>query len=65
VGKSFIDELTRLFEAFAQATALECIALKAAMTAPVLLLQNHPGNQPPKNTAGALVGDYFSGRRVG
>ena len=38
-GKTFVDELTRLFEAFAQSTAMECVALKAAMTAPTLLLQ--------------------------
>jgi hypothetical protein len=32
-GKSFVSELSHLFNAYADASALECIALKAAMHA--------------------------------
>ena len=39
IGKAFIKELTSLFTAYAQGTALESIALEAAMTACALLLQ--------------------------
>ena len=38
-GKRFIAELSRLFLAYAECTALEPIALKAAMVMPTLLLQ--------------------------
>jgi hypothetical protein len=38
-GKSFVRELTRLFRAFGDNSALECVALKAAMVLPALLLQ--------------------------
>ena len=38
-GKKFVSELARLFQAFADASALETIALKAAMTLPALVLQ--------------------------
>ena len=38
-GKQFVAELTRLFDAFAQESDLEAIALKAAMTLPSLTLQ--------------------------
>ena len=43
VGTSFVSELSRLFCAYAEGTALESIALKAAMTSCALLLQkpNH------------------------
>lgn len=37
--KSFVSELARLFKAFATASALESIALKAATLMPILLLQ--------------------------
>ena len=46
VGKSFIRELTRLFNAFAHASAYEQIALDAAMVACGLLLQKpHKGSK--------------------
>ena len=38
-GKKFVSELARLFQAFADASALETTALKAAMTLPALVLQ--------------------------
>ena len=39
-GKDFVRELTRLFSAYAEGTALEPVALKAAMVMSLLLLQN-------------------------
>ena len=42
-GKSFVRELTRMFKSYVEASALECVALQAAMVMPVLLLQKpHP-----------------------
>ena len=38
-GKQFIGELAKLFDAFAQESAYEAFAIKAAMTMPSLLLQ--------------------------
>ena len=38
-GKEFTLELARLFRSYGQASSLECIAIKAAMLMPVLLLQ--------------------------
>ena len=38
-GNLFVKELTRLFNAFGEGTALESIALKAAMLLPILVLQ--------------------------
>ena len=38
-GKKFVSELAQLFQAFADASALESVALKAAMTLPALVLQ--------------------------
>lgn len=38
-GKSFVHELTKLFRAYADGSALESIALKAAMVLPALMLQ--------------------------
>ena len=38
-GKSFILEITRLLLAFAEGSALECIALKASFVMQILLLQ--------------------------
>ena len=38
-GKSFVSELSRLFRAYADGSALECIALKAITIASMLLLQ--------------------------
>ena len=42
-GKSFVRELARMFKSYVEASALECVALQAAMVMPVLLLQKpHP-----------------------
>ena len=42
-GKAFVQELARMFRAYADASALESIAMKAAMVMPALLLQKpHP-----------------------
>ena len=38
-GKAFVNELARLFHAFATGSALESVALKAATVLPLLLLQ--------------------------
>ena len=46
VGKEFIFELSRLIRAYAEHSALEVIAVKAAMVLPMLLLQKpHPGSK--------------------
>ena len=37
-GKSFVHELTRMFQSYADAAALETVALQAAMVMPTLLL---------------------------
>ena len=38
-GRAFVSELCRLFHAYATGSALECVAMKAIMIMPVLLLQ--------------------------
>ena len=38
-GKLFVSEMARLFRAYGEGSALESIALKAAMIMPALLLQ--------------------------
>ena len=38
-GKAFVRELSRMFNAHAEGSALECVAMEAAMTMPALLLQ--------------------------
>ena len=40
MGKAFVVEITRMFRAYADASALESMALKAAVVMPALLLQN-------------------------
>ena len=51
-GKSFIRELTRMFQAYADASALESVALEAAMIMPALLLQKpHPKSKAKEHTA--------------
>ena len=39
-GKAFIQEITQLFRAYADGSALESVVLKVAMVMPTLLLQN-------------------------
>ena len=38
-GREFVSELSRLYQAYGQASALESVALKAATVLPILLLQ--------------------------
>ncbi len=49
VGKDFVAELSRLFLAYAESSALECIALKAATVLQVLLLQRPHADSRAKN----------------
>jgi len=53
-GKSFVNELARLFQAFATGSALESVALKAAMTLPPLLLQKPHRNSKTKTHIACL-----------
>jgi hypothetical protein len=39
IGKAFVSELARLFQAYADSSTLECIAMKATTVLPILLLQ--------------------------
>ncbi len=48
-GIKFVSELARLFEAFASRSALEPIALRAAIVLPLLLLQKPSRNSKPKD----------------
>jgi len=47
VGTNFVTELSKLFQNYGTASAMECIALKAAMVIPPLLLQRP--HQNPKS----------------
>ena len=47
-GKKLTSELATLFRAFGEASGLECVALKAAMVLPALLLQRT--NKPNQST---------------
>ena len=50
-GKAFVRELTRLFQAYADGSSLESVALKAAMVMPALLLQKpHPRSKAKEHT---------------
>ena len=48
-GKDFVTELTRLLRAFADGSTLECVALKAAMVMPPLLLQRTSKNSKSRD----------------
>ena len=50
-GKAFIRELTRLFRAYADGSALENVAMKAAMVMPALLLQKPHARSKAKDHA--------------
>ncbi len=75
-GKSFVCELTRLFRAYAEGSALEGVALKAAMTMPALLLQKPSSKSKAKEHAshlerrlklwseGQLVNLLYEGRSI-
>ena len=49
VGEAFVFELSRLFRAYAEATALESVALKATIVLPVLTLQKPCLKSKPKD----------------
>ena len=51
VGKDFVLELTRLYNAYAEGSALESIALTAAMLLPILLLQKPHAQSKAKDHA--------------
>ena len=52
LGRNFVSELARLFREYANNSALESVALKAAMTMPSLLLQRpHNKSKEKENTA--------------
>ena len=51
VGKKFVTELSRPFRAYAEATALEGVALTATTIMPILLLQNPSPSSKPKDHA--------------
>lgn len=52
LGRDFVSELARLFREYANSSALEAVAIKAAMTMPSLLLQRpHNKCKEKENTA--------------
>ena len=54
VGKSFVDELSRLYSSFADASALECVALMATVVLPILVLQQPHRRSKPKELVACL-----------
>ena len=52
--KTFVQELSRLFRAYADALALESVALKAAMVMPALLLQKPHSRSKARSTCNTL-----------
>ena len=54
VGKQFVKELTQLFDAYAQASALESVALEAIMVASCVLLQKPSESSKSKDHIAAL-----------
>ena len=50
-GKAFVRELSRMFNAYAEGSALESMAMKAAMTMPALLLQKPSSRSKAKEHA--------------
>ena len=48
VGESFVKELSRLFNAYATASALESVAMKAAFLLSLLILQRPSRRMKPK-----------------
>ena len=50
-GTAFVSELARLFRAYAEGSALECVALRAITVASILLLQKpHRRSKPREHT---------------
>ena len=75
-GKEFVRELTRLFNAYTQRSALESVALDAIMVACVVLLQKPHGNSKCRDhvavlerrlrawNAGDIEGLLYEGRTI-
>ena len=53
-GKKFVQELSRLFRAYAEQSALESVALQAITVMSILLLQKPACNSKPKDHASCL-----------
>ena len=53
-GKGFVSKLARLLQAYADASSLECIALKACMVMQVILLQKPSPRSKAKDHAACL-----------
>lgn len=53
-GKAFVLELTRLYKAFATGSALESVALKAAVIFPIIVLQKPSRSSKHKNNRSCL-----------
>ena len=54
-GRQFVSELARLFQSHAVATALESVAITAAMVMPHLLLQRPNMKSKPRDHASCLT----------
>ena len=54
VGKKFVQELSRLFRAYAEGSALESVALRATTVMSILLLQKPARNSKPKDNSSCL-----------
>ena len=57
-GKAFVRELSGMFSAYAKGSALECVAMKAAMTIPALLLQK-PSSRSKARDHSLQGGDFL------
>ena len=53
-GKAFVNELARLFAAFASGTTLESVSIKATIVLPHLVLQKPHRSSKPKDHASSL-----------
>ena len=49
IGKAFVQELARLFQAFADGSSLECVVMTATSILPILLLQKPSKNSKSKD----------------
>jgi hypothetical protein len=62
-GKEFVRELSRLFSAFASASSMESIALKATVVMPILLLQKPHRRSKTKDHIACLERNCKLGRK--
>ena len=51
VGKEFVNELSRLFSAFASSSSMESVALRATKVLPILLQKPHCRSRAKDHTA--------------